>query len=352
MRSLQTIAIAVAATAGLSAGFAHADSHTVGLRFVTQFAGTDPKSPMEIAFVEGLEANPDLGLEIEYREMQVLNVKAADGFRLVKSGAFDLMSVQIGHASRDEPFFEGLDLIGVSTNMDDLRVAVNAYRDAFNKRLAEKFNSKALAIWPFGTQVFYCNAEISSLDDLEGLKIRSFTPSMSELLKFLGATPVTLQFSEVYPALQRGVASCGVTSPTSGNGGKWPEVTTNQLPISVAGAVQAHIINLDKWNEFTDAQKGVLEAEFGRLEDQLWDAAISLNEDAINCNTGRDPCSAEHTRYNMELVAVTEADEAKIKEAVSAVVLPTWAEKCDAVYPECSAIWNETVGNARGFAIQ
>lgn len=333
----------------MSAGLASAEP--VSLRFVTQFAGTDPKSPLEVAFVKGLEANSKLDLKIDYLEMQILNVKPADGFRLVKSGTFDVMSVQIGHASRDEPFFEGLDLIGVSTNMDDLRVAVNAYRDVFNERLAQKFNSKALALWPFGPQVFYCNAPINSLDDLKGLKIRSFTPSMSELLKYLGATPITLQFSEVYPALQRGVASCGVTSPTSGNGGKWPEVTTNQLPISVAGAVQAHIINLDKWNEFTDAEKAVLEEEFGKLENQLWDAAISLNQDAVNCNVGREPCSKKHTKYNMKLVAVSEADNAKIKEAVSAVVLPTWAQKCDRVYPACSKIWNETVGNARGFKI-
>ena len=54
----------------------------------------------------------------------------------------------------------------------------------------------------------------------------------------------------------------------------------------------------------------------------------------------------------MQLVDVTSADEAKIKEAVSSVVLPTWASKCDNVYPECSAIWNETVGAARGFQIQ
>jgi TRAP-type C4-dicarboxylate transport system substrate-binding protein len=175
---------------------------------------------------------------------------------------------------------------------------------------------------------------------------------MSELLKYLGATPITLQFSEVYPALPRGVASCGVTSPTSGNGGKWPEVTTHQLPISVAGAVQGHTINLDTWNKFTDAEKAVLEEEFRKFEDQLWDAAISLNQDAINCNVGRDPCTGKHTKYKMQLVAVSEADKAKIKDAVSAVVLPTWAQKCDKVFPECSKIWNETVGKARGFEIK
>ena len=89
----------------------------------------------------------------------------------------------------------------------------------FEKRVAEKFNAKVMTLWPYGPQVFYCNAEIASLDDFEGLKIRSYTASMSTLIEALGASPVTMSFKEVYPALQRGVVDCAITSPTSGNTG-------------------------------------------------------------------------------------------------------------------------------------
>ncbi len=57
----------------------------------------------------------------------------------------------------DDAFLEGIDLIGVSTNMNDLEAAVNAYRDAFDKRIQQRFGAKVLAIWPFGPQVFFCN---------------------------------------------------------------------------------------------------------------------------------------------------------------------------------------------------
>ncbi|WP_201746325.1 type 2 periplasmic-binding domain-containing protein [Veronia nyctiphanis] len=103
--------------------------------------------------------------------------------------------------------------------------------------MRSRFGATVLALWPFGPQVFYCNADIEKVDDLAGLKIRSFTPSMFALLETFGASPVTLSFGEVYPALQRGEADCGVTSPTSDNSGKWPEVTTHQLPLSVSGSV-------------------------------------------------------------------------------------------------------------------
>ena len=78
---------------------------------------------------------------------------------------------------------------------------------------------------------------------------------MSTLIEALGATPVTMSFKEVYPALQRGLVDCAITSPTSGNTGNWPEVTTHFLPLGISWSVNAHFINLDKWNSFSDAEK-------------------------------------------------------------------------------------------------
>ena len=47
----------------------------------------------------------------------VLGLNLGDALRLVRSGAYDVVSTQVGLASRDDPFLEGIDLIGVSTNM-------------------------------------------------------------------------------------------------------------------------------------------------------------------------------------------------------------------------------------------
>ena len=305
---------------------------------------------VEKPFFLGLPKTTGIPLSVNYNPMDILNVQAADALRLLRSGTFDVMSVQIGMASRDDPFFEGLDLIGVSTNMKDLRQAVSAYRDAFDQRLQARFNAKVLTLWPFGPQVFYCNKPIRSVDDIKGLKVRSFTPSMAALIQHLGATPITLQFSEVYTSLQRGVADCGVTSPTSGNTGKWPEVTTHFLPLSVSGSVQGHFMNLAYWKRFTPEQQTKLVAEFRKMEEQRWGLADTVNDDAINCNVGREPCK-EGVKFKMQLVNVSPEDANKVKSAVSAVVLPLWKQTCNKVDPKCAETWNATVGAARGYRI-
>ncbi len=290
-------------------------------------------------------------MAVNYNPMDAVGVQAADALRMLRSGTFDVMSVQIGMASRDDPFFEGIDLIGVSTNLADLRKSVDAYRAAFDERLQRRFNAKVMTLWPFGPQVFYCNKPIKSVDDLKGLKVRSFTPSMAALIQNLGATPVTLPFSEVYPALQRGVADCGVTSPASGNSGKWPEVTSHFLPLSVSGSVQGHFMNLDYWKRLSPQSQEKLTAAFRNMEDQMWQLAARANDDAMNCNVGIEPCK-EGTKFRMTLVQVPPADAQKLKAAVTAVVLPMWKQSCNKVDPKCTETWNATVGKARGYRIE
>ncbi len=257
------------------------------LRVAGNFSQNITQVEIERTFFNGLSEATGVGISMNYNPMDVVGVKAPDALRMLRGGSFDVMSVQIGMASRDDPFFEGIDLIGVAPDMETLRKVVDAYREPFDQRLQERFNAKVLTLWPFGPQVFYCNHPLESVNDLRGLKVRSFTPSMSAMLESFGATPVTLQFSEVYPALQRGVASCGVTSPTSGNTGNWPEVTTHYLPMAVSGSVQGHFINLAAWNRFSPEEQEKLLAEFAKLEGEMWDLATNSSSNADAATPGR-----------------------------------------------------------------
>jgi len=341
----------LAAAAALAlASLAHAQAPSA-MRVAGNFSSnTKHVDAIEKPFFIALPKLVDVPLIVNYNPMDVVNVQAADALRLLRSGTFDVMSVQIGMASRDDPFFEGIDLIGVSTNMKDLRAAVDAYRGVFDQRLQSRFNAKVLTLWPFGPQVFYCNKPIKSVNDIKGLKVRSFTPSMAALIQYLGGTPITLQFSEVYTSLQRGVADCGVTSPTSGNTGKWPEVTTHFLPLSVSGSVQGHFMNLNYWKKFSPEQQQKIAAAFKKMEDQMWELAERVNDDAVNCNVGKEPCK-EGVKFKMQLVEVTPEDANRVKSAVTAAVLPLWKQTCNKVDPKCTETWNGTVGKTRGYKI-
>lgn len=316
------------------------------ISWLSQSQSLSAQYPIELAAIEKINAD---GFNVLRNEFQALGISMADGLRLVREGTFNLASIQVGLVAGDDPFLEGIDLIGVSTNMDDLQSAVTAYREVFDSRLQERFGVKALAVWPFGGQTFFCNEPLSTLDDLAGLKVRSFTASMSSLIERLGATPITLAFPEVYPALQRGVASCGVTSATSANTGKWPEVTTHLLPLAVSGAVQAHVVNLDWWNGLEEGRRAQLEKEFQAMEAELWQLARDTDALAIACTTGGECDSEIYQSYNLKLVDVSDADLAKLQEITADVIVGDWISRCERTYPDCGKVWYETIGAARGF---
>jgi TRAP-type C4-dicarboxylate transport system substrate-binding protein len=320
------------------------------VRWLTQTQQNNAQFPIESSAIEAASA---AGFTVNRNEFQVLGLNLADALRMASTGTFQIVTTQIGSAAKDDPFLEGIDLIGVSTDMAELKGAVDAYREAFNARLGERFGVKAMAIWPFGPQVFFCNEPVESLASMQGLKVRSFTASMSEMLTNVGATPVTLSFPEVYPALQRGVASCGVTSPTSANTGKWPEVTTHVYPLAVSGSVQAHIVNLDWFNSLSAEEQAALTTVLSDMEAQLWELATTTNDTALSCTTGGEcPEGGLYTAYDLTLVPVSEADKALVTQVAVEKILPEWAGRCAATFPDCAKVWNETIGATRGLTIE
>jgi TRAP-type C4-dicarboxylate transport system substrate-binding protein len=340
LRTLAAAAALVAAQPTLAAD----------VRWLTQTQQNNAQFPIESAAIEAAAA---AGFTVNRNEFQVLGLNLADALRMASTGTFQIVTTQIGSAAKDDPFLEGIDLIGVSTDMAELKGAVDAYREAFNARLGERFGVKAMAIWPFGPQVFFCNEPVESLASMQGLKVRSFTASMSEMLTNVGATPVTLSFPEVYPALQRGVASCGVTSPTSANTGKWPEVTTHVYPLAVSGSVQAHIVNLEWLNSLSAEEQAALTTVLSDMEAELWELATTTNDTALACTTGGDcPAGGLYTAYDLTLVPVSEADKALVTEISVEKILPEWAGRCAATFPDCAKVWNETIGASRGLAIE
>lgn len=346
--TIKRVSLLAACACGIAlSGLAQAETQ---LRVVGNFSGNKIHvEQVERPFFSKLNERDDLN--VTYNTMDAIGLEAADALRMLRTGAFDVMSVQIGMASRDDPFFEGVDLAGVARDLDEQRNVVEAIREKMDARLQERFNAKLMTLWPFGPQMLFCNGEIDGVGDLAGKKVRVFTPSMSRLVEGLGATPVTLQFSEVYLALQRGVADCGVTAPTAANSGKWPEVTTHLVPLPLSFSVQGHFMNLNAWNRLDAAQQEELTAAFKEMEQQMWDIAYNVNDDAIACSTGQENCK-RHTEYDMTLVDIGESSSQQVREITEKTVLPAWGENCNQIYPECTQVWNDTVGEATGYSIQ
>src|SRR5918993_2771323 len=129
-------AAALALGAACFAMPATAQQSPIPLRVAGHFtANTKQVDGIERPFFVGLARETGINLSVTYNPMDQVGVQAADALRHLRTGAFDVMSVLIGQTARDEPFIDSLDLIGVSTTLDETRTAVDAGREALDRRV-------------------------------------------------------------------------------------------------------------------------------------------------------------------------------------------------------------------------
>lgn len=316
----------------------------VSLKVMGQPAGSGLiQQDKEQPFFENLAERTGLDVSVEYRPVDVTGIPDTDGLRALKSGLFDIVSIRGPQVSRDEASILGFDLVGLNTSFEAGKTHTDAFFDVVDARLQSQFNAKLFGVWPAGPQVVFCKPEISGLADLKGLKVRVGDQSAANFVSGLGAAGVPMPFGEVQQSLSRGVVDCAITGPASANSAGWPEATTTVLPIALQLAINGYAINLDSWNAMSAEDQAALEGAIDDLVDEIWTYSEELYVDAMNCNTGQEPC--EHgTPYALKEVPVSDADLATVAAAVAETSLPVWAEQCNAAYPDCEANWRETVG--------
>jgi len=345
--TLSRIALAAAASSILMATSATAEP--IKLKALGQPGATgEIQKKLEGPFFAELAQRTGLDLDVSFQTLDQTGIKGAEELRILKSGLFDIISLRLQQVSRDEPILLGLDLVGQNPSFAEGRKTVAEFTPSVDKRLQEKFNTKLLGLWPFGPQVLFCNAEIGSLADVKGLKVRTYDQNLASFISSIDGTPVPIGFSDVHQSLARGVVDCAITGPSSANSASWPEVTTHVLPLAFQIAIQGYGMNLDVWNKFSADDQAKLQTAFNEHTDNIWTYSEELFDDAMRCNVGETPCELNKP-YKLINVPVSDADVASVQNAVKELSYPTWAELCDKTNPSCSTDWKETVGVRFGF---
>jgi TRAP-type C4-dicarboxylate transport system substrate-binding protein len=283
-------------------------------------------------------------IQPEFTTLDQMGLQGTETLRLVRLGVLDFASGNVGYMAADGAAFEGLDLPGVLPDIETARKASEAFKPVLDKLMAQRYNAKLLALWPAPPQVLYCRQEIKGMADLKGKKIRSFAPTLSDLVTALGGTPVQIAFPEVVPALQNGTVDCGITGTLSGNTARWWEVSTHLYPLVVGWAPWFTAVNLNTWKRMDPKTQAFFLENFKNVENKFWEVAAKEGQDGINCNTGKEPCTMG-IKGNMKLVDVTDADKAEIQRIAREVVVKKWAARCGA---DCARDWSASVGRAVG----
>ena len=345
MSRLATTLTALALVAGASAAQAQ-DRMTwkvIGQPAATGLIQKNKEKP----FFDEFAKRTGLPIDADYKTIDTLGIKDTEQLRVMKAGLFDVVSLRVSQNSRDEPTLLGMDLVGASPDYATARKVYEAYFDTLDKRLQQNFQVKLLGIWPFGPQILFCKKPITQLADLKGMKVRTYDQNLAKFIESVGGTPVPLSFSEVHQSLSLGVVDCAITGPSSANSSNWPEVTTHQYALGFQMALNGYAMTMKAWNSLKPDQQAKMSAAFKELTDDIWKYSAELAQDAVNCNSGVDPCTTGK-KFKLVNVPVKASDIEVVRKAVGAISVPTWAEICDKSNPGCSATWKQTVGKVIG----
>ncbi|MGI9522414.1 MAG: TRAP transporter substrate-binding protein [Hyphomicrobiaceae bacterium] len=274
-----------------------------------------------------------------------LGLSGFEVMRLLKLGTFDAVHGLTSYTSQDSPALEGIDLAGVIQDFDTYRKAMNAYKDVIARELETKYNAKLLMLYTFPSQQLWCNIkdDDARLADLKGKKIRTYSTTLGDFIEGLGASAVTIAFAEVVPALQRGVADCGITGTLPAYNAKWWQVVTHNIRVRLGYAATFLAVNRNTWDSLSPETQALMEQTVAKVEDEMWAAVLQQDQEGMACNA-KGPCPRGKPG-GMTAIEPNDADKAKLKTIVKDFVVKRWAKRCGA---KCAQEWNATVGKVAG----
>lgn len=296
-------------------------------------------------WTEELKAASDGAITVEALPMTELGLKGFEVMRMLQLGVFDGAHGIISYLG-DDPVAEGSDLAGVVQTWDEAKAAATAYEPFLAASFNETYGAKLLGVYPFPSQLLYCNAPISGLADLKGKKIRSYSKSMSDLFTGLGATPVTIAFGEVVPALQLGTVDCAVSGTLPSYTSGWGEATTHMVRLSTGYAFSFAAVSNISWERLDEKSRQIIESNAETMIKRAWEIGQKDDEMGIACLTD-GPCEVGVPAGLID-VELSDDDRKLLADVLQETVLTTFGERCGA---ECSTSWNDTIGSAVSLSI-
>jgi TRAP-type C4-dicarboxylate transport system substrate-binding protein len=302
---------------------------------------------IEQPFMSTLASRFGLPLTIEYVPADSSPPASSEPLSALRSDQFQIAALRVSQVGRQEPAFLGLDLVGLNPDYATATRVIDTYTPVLDQWLQERSGVKLLAAWPFGPEVLFCSKPISQLSDIKGLRVRVFDAASAAMVEAAAGVPVTIGFGLTRQALAEGNVTCAIGNPSAALQMGWPEVTTHVTGAAIQLGINAYGMSLSAWRKLKPEHQALLSSAFQSLAKEIWLYSKRLSDDAINCSTGKEPCSSKQ-KLSLTYVPLSEPDVALLKDVLRKVSFPHWAETCDKIQPTCSEKWKSTVGQSVG----
>lgn len=165
-------------------------------------------------FASDVSEATDGGLEITVHSAGSL-FKHPEISKAVRSGQVPIGEFFLSLLANDNAVFGADSLPFLATSYDDAQKLWDAQKDVITKLLDEQGLMPLYAV-PWPPQGLYTTKEINSVEDLAGLKFRTYNATLEEFANLAGAAPTQVEVPDIPQAFSTGRVEAMITSPSTG----------------------------------------------------------------------------------------------------------------------------------------
>ena len=184
-------------------------------------------------------------------------IAGADIKRAIQTGQVQLGErILSGHQNENAIFgFDSIPFLAPSFEASDK--LWKAAKPKIEELLAEQ-NLTLLYNVPWPPQGLYFKKEVNTIEDMKGVKFRSYNNATSRLAELTGMLPVTIEAAELSQAFATGVAESMISSGATGYDQKVWESLTHFYEVDAWLPRNYIMINNDVWNDVSEENKAII----------------------------------------------------------------------------------------------
>lgn len=278
--NLKSVLMAAGATA-LVAGAAVAEP--VNLRIQTHYATEHPTGKMLATWIDDVQtmSGGDISIEMFYSSSVVATTETFDA---AINGIVDCDATGGAYQTGKNPAFQFVGDImgGYDTPWQQYSWLYHGGGWDAAQELYNAQNMQLIGWAIYGQESFASSKPLAGPDDLKGWKFRSPPGMETEIFEKMGASPIVMDFTEIFTALETGIIDGADASGLANNVGLGLyDIVKHATYPGFHSMPSDHLAcNLDVWNGLTEQQRRIMETAWQKLSFQIAMANEKANTEA------------------------------------------------------------------------
>ena len=283
-------------TTAVVAALAASSASAVTLRMQTHYATEHPTGKMLAQFIDDVDvmSGGDIKVEMFYSSSVVATVETFDA---AINGIIDCDATGGAYQTGKNPAFQFVGDIMGGYDTPWQQYSWLYYGDGY-AAAQDLYNAQNMQLigWAiYGQESMSSSRPLAGFEDLKGWKFRSPPGMETEIFEKLGASPIVMDFTEIFTALETGIIDGADASGLYNNKnlGIYDIVKHATYPGFHSMPSDHLACNLDVWNGLTEQQQRIIDTAWQKLGFQ-----IALSNEKNNAEAAAELTAAGVTLYD------------------------------------------------------